>query len=230
MMQEFNLQPQDQKLQNLFSSCVAISRIYQTSFSRNVIFSQWSIDVRSGFLSLDARSYPVQILGTQLNHSWLWGYANPSKFPEQLLEESYKTASLIGATLFEGNSPDELTVSNFVNGHALSSIASVKATKPCCYYRCPYNDTLAVYVLVNNLPSAVFTTPKASDIAPVLSELVSGYALNHKILVESTLSKFCRDAIWSNDHFFSAISIDNQKITVQFDTQDRIANINIIPA
>lgn len=223
---------------NTADPCVAnyqalLSDALGTAYLRQNIFNEqltndrpWTADLDAATITFDGTTYPIALLGTESlpEQSWLWSFANPGNFAPALTQSArtfrdYCVAQ--GCTQLQG---DEVPLSDNINGHMLSCIASVWSENRACYYCCRYNDDVAAFVLVYNLPATIFEPVKVQAIASAINQLIMRYELDHEKLVQGLLTRNGAQIMRQANHVTGTLA-DGGQIDIAFDTQGRITGI-----
>jgi len=214
---------------DMLSRYIGPARQRQLAFGEQVVQERnWNVDLSRGVISFGEDEYPIQLLGTESDSAgtWLWGFANPSGFPDAVLQDSEYTYN------FCKSAPElaliEPALTELVNGHNIASISAAACKDRVCYYRCPY-DAGAAFVLVRNVPESVFAPLDAMGVINMISELILQFPLNQKTLVKSMMEINC-DEIDEAENKFTGQYTDGTSLTVTFDSQGRIGSMDTIAA
>lgn len=211
---------------NMLSTYIGLARLQQLAFGRLVVKDrEWSLDLDQGTISFGEDTYPAGLLGSEseITNTWLWAFANPGGFSEAVLEDGNKFYARCMAQHIDDIKGPEVSINDLVNGHNIASLASASHKEKVCYYRCPYQDG-AAYVLVKNLPDAVFAPAKAIDVAKALTDLISQMPLNHTLLAKGILAQNC-ESINEEPGLLSGTFSDGSAIAIKLDDKGRIESI-----
>jgi hypothetical protein len=184
----------------------------------------WGVDINEGQATFgDDLAFPIQLPGTEAegDSTWLWAWANEaSDLPPALLEASEQMRQL-GA---ESNIP-ELAERSFsldiADGHLISMIAS-GLNPECCYYR-GQNDGGALFFLVQDLPADVVGAVSGARAATVLTEVVSSFDVDHRIMAQSFLES--QGFELQIDENNVTATRGRESLRVSFNSHDLIENI-----
>jgi hypothetical protein len=129
----------------------------------------------------DAKSVPVQLLGTACarTRTWLWAWANPGELPSSLLRAATRlreTARAAGQPLFASGEP--IPLARPEDADELAVIAA--GALGCFAYLALPHGTTTVYVAVESPPPGL---PTGRDVALVLRTLevgIGSFAFDHQ--------------------------------------------------
>lgn len=210
---------------DMLSRYMGVAHQHQLSFGEQVVRNRnWNVDLGQGTICFGEDEYPIQLLGTESlsSNTWLWGFLNPSAFPDSVLKDSQYTYAFCKPV--PELAPSQMQLTELVNGHTISSIATAARNDQTCYYRCPYNGG-AAYVLVRNIPKSVFLTVDAAQVIHIISELILQYPLNHRTLVKSLMKINC-DTIDDTNEMLIGHYANGTELVISFDGQGRINSMN----
>lgn len=174
--------------QRLFSQHVGPAFIRQLAFADFLGDRGWSVDTRRGRVQFGHDlTFPIQILGAEAHdrQTWLWAWANhASNLPAGLTTAAQRLQKLgIEHGIRELERPEHPL--SEVGGHQFALLASGVIGR-CAYYRGPYEGG-ALFFLVQELPTTVLQPAPTARIVDVLTQVVSQYELDHRLLVDSFL-------------------------------------------
>ena len=171
----------------LFSACAGRSMLLQKRVLRLLVQdSKWRADFEGGKIYFDECDFDIQFIGSESfsSNTWLWGYENINGFDERLLglaNRAREFGEKFGLSAF--STPQFELDENF-NGHTISMVVCAAFDEQ-NYYRIEY-DGGAAYVAFR--AERVFKKPVFVDeFLVVVSECISAYELDHKILVKGFL-------------------------------------------
>ncbi len=207
----------------MLSQYLGPARQRQLLFGEYVVRNQnWNIDLGKGVILFGEDTYLIQVLGTESysRNTWLWAHKNPSIPEEMLIDVNHFYEFCQNAAEL---APDEIDITDMVNGHNIASIAVASHKDKVCYYRCPYNGG-AAYVLVKNIPEKVFAPMEAQNIISLIYDIIAQFQLEHKVFVNSLLEINCSD-IEKKDNMFIGKYSDGTNLVIEFDTFERISSL-----
>ena len=171
----------------LLSACAGRSMLLQKRVLGLLVQdSKWQADFESGKIYFDEYDFDMQFIGSESfsSNTWLWGYENINGFDERLLglaNRAREFGEKFGLNAFK--EPQFDLDENF-NGHTISMVVCTAFDEQ-NYYRIEY-DGGAAYVAFR--AERVFKRPVfADEFLGVISECISAYELDHKILVKGLL-------------------------------------------
>ena len=171
----------------LFSACLGRAMLLQKRLFKQVVeASKWQADFESGKIYFDKQEFDMQFIGSESfsSNTWLWGYENVNGFDKRLLglaNRAREFGEKFGLNAFK--EPQFDLDENF-NGHTISMVVCTAFDEQ-NYYRIEY-DGGAAYVAFRT--ERVFKRPVfADEFLGVISECISAYELDHKILVKGLL-------------------------------------------
>nr|WP_315048272.1 DUF6882 domain-containing protein [uncultured Campylobacter sp.] len=181
---------------DLFSACLGCGARVQEMGSKLIVKGRRrSVDFERGEISFgDDAPRTIWYIGSEASGSctWLWGYENINRLDERLLALARDVRDFgLRHGLAELGTP-KLTLSEEINGYALSAIACGLSQEPLCYYCCPHAGG-AVFVAF----AAGECVAPDGTIKPGMdaSELISfGARLHRRISAKSTpfyRGRFC---------------------------------------
>ena len=172
----------------LFSACFGRAMLLQKRLFKQVVeASKWQADFESGKICFDKQEFDMQFIGSESfsSNTWLWGYENVNGFDERLLSLANRAREFGEKFGLEAFSTAQFELDETVNGHTLSMVACMALGDELSYYRIDY-DGGAAYVAFR--AERVFKKPVfADEFLGVISECISAYELDHKILVKGLL-------------------------------------------
>jgi hypothetical protein len=209
----------------LFAEHVATGLARQIALGELIGDRGWQLDLTSGTVTFgeDLR-YHIQLLGTESHGdgSWLWAWANEaSNLPPALLH-------LCGWLREYGHREGvaEFTEPAFAleraDGHRLALLASGLTGR--CYYRGPYAGG-AVFFHLDDTPPQITAPIRPERTLTVLSEVIRGFPVDHRVAVES----FLRQQSWRVDPAPTSITahhVGGSTLRVDFDTLGRVSDMS----
>jgi hypothetical protein len=117
-----------------------------------------------------------------------------------------------------------LPLSPLVNGHNIASMAASIDPAGACYYRCPYENR-AAYVLVGNLPDAVFAPAPVGSVVSTITDLIRQLPLHHGALAGNLLADNCAEVTQGEDGSLLGRFADGATLTISFDEKGRIVSL-----
>ena len=212
------------KFQDLLSQHAASSLLKQQALGDFLGNHNWNIDMGAGTVDFGGgRVYPIQIVGTESEHSgtWLWAWANEkSGIPPQLL-------TCVGAlrALGEKEHIEELTQPelelNGVNGHLLTMTAAGVCGAD-AYYRGPYEGG-AVFFLIQQSPLQKQPAVSPVKLVNLMSSVISQFPVDHRRMAESFLEQ--QGYVLTQSEGKTVASLENNEVTVSFDGVGRMSNL-----
>jgi hypothetical protein len=207
-----------------------LSKHVGNAYARQLAFADllgerdWSLDVQQGVATFGAdMSHPVQLLGTEAhgNHTWLWAWANEqSGLPDSVLVACRRIREF-GAQQNIAEFQERSFSLDRADGHTLSLVAS-GIVGQCCYYRGPY-DGGALFFLVNEVAPEVLQPVDAERAIRVISEVISQFEVDHRVMVESFLPSQGFSLEPAGDGVVAVRHGD--RIEISYDTAGRISQI-----
>ena len=166
-----------------------------TAFARQLALEEflgkhyWSVDIDAATVDFgNGKTYPIQLLGTESEsqRNWLWAWANQyNDLPDRILQACNRIR-----TFGKKNKIAELTDPSVplsvANGHMLA-LLSAGVIGNCCYYRGPYKGGGALFFLVSTPPAPVFAPITLVRAVTTISQVVSQFDVNHRLMVEHFL-------------------------------------------
>jgi hypothetical protein len=209
-----------------------LSTYVATAFARQLALADfleehaWNVDLERGTVDFGSdRIYPIQLLGTEsdIEETWLWAWANEqSNLPPQLLQACNHIRGF-------GRRTDlaELTDASFplgvATGHMLAML-SAGLTGNCCYYRGPYEGG-ALFFLINGPPESVLAPVGLERATTVISEVISQFDVDHRLMTESFL-RSQGFTVADSGRAMTGKRPNAEDLTIEFDAQGRIARFD----
>lgn len=174
---------------SLLSLSVGASYSWQNAMGALVIGnSGWNVDVKSRTVTFGDRTFPCGILGSENTRecTWLWGWANTeSNLPEMFLAPSRRAKRALPSVL-------EFTAGKFMldelhTGHNLAMVSVGVSDKTTCYYRCPIDDELSIFIQIEDLPDEVFAPLPLDELAKIYLRVISSFMCDHRLLAAGFL-------------------------------------------
>ncbi|MCL1803968.1 MAG: hypothetical protein FWG30_10135 [Eubacteriaceae bacterium] len=213
---------------DILSAYIGRSRIRQSAFFKDVLEGYgWFANFSEGFIRFGDDEYPIQLLGSESykSYTWQWAIENTNNFSEDVLKDAYL---LYNSSLME-NIPDlksiKLPLSDAINGHCISAIASAAHYEKTVYYRCPY-DGGAVFVLVKNIQSSVFMPAGPSDVSKHIADLIKELPLNHRLLVKNMLMDNCESVEGTTTSLIGHFP-GNSSLAIDFTMEGKLSNMRL---
>jgi len=202
--------------------------------------ARWGVDLAEGTFTFDGgpgdggagATYPVQLLGSAAPgpRSWLWGWANPSGYSEQVLRaataartlgETYGIPELTsGEVPFDDEGSDEAR-GEPAPGYAVSAdLARAAAVASGTWFT--YSGAVAggtrVWMLLEGLTLPPATFPRVSRVLPEV--LQSGVVTDHRRALASYAT--LRDLGWDG----TRLVLPDGALAISFDEHGRISGIS----
>jgi TPR repeat protein len=176
--------PPAASFRDLLAEHAATSIAKQRAFKEWLGDHTWMIDLAEGTVNFEHdRVFRMQVLGTesQIDHSWLWAWANEiSKPPPQVLEAAERLRAL-----GEAEGIEELRRPGYhlaeAGGHLLSLVASGVCGAD-AYYRGRHEST-AVYFLVFATPVREQAPAPVEQVLATLTQALARLDVDHRRLV-----------------------------------------------
>jgi hypothetical protein len=207
-----------------------LSKHVGSAFARQLAFADhlgernWNLDVQKGIATFGTdMKHPIQLLGTEADgdSTWLWAWANEqSGLPEKILVACNQIRQL-GTDQRIAEFQERSFSLDRADGHRLSLLAS-GIIGQCCYYRGPY-DGGALFFLVNDVAPAVLKPVDAERAIRVVTEVISQFEVDHRVMVES----FLQSQGFSIEHSAEGIvaARNGDSINIAYDSAGRISEI-----
>lgn len=214
----------------VFSACLGKVLVNQSVCSDLVVKGRnWNVDFSQETISFGNDAYPVQFIGSESSSSntWLWGWANKSQLPENVLTEANRLKKLGETYGLEALTIPQFELSESYNGHNLSIICAALNDNNVCYYRGPHQGG-AIFVEFYGIPYEVFQPVSAKTFLDVTSQAIQQYSVEHKIFVTSFLFQNETPYKWSGDTLVATFK-NGETINISFERIDnlwRIKGIN----
>lgn len=202
----------------VFSVCLGKVLVHQTACSDIVVKGRnWNVDFSKGTISFGNDSYPVQFIGSESTSSntWLWGWANKSQLPENVLVEAKRLKQLGESYGLEVLTVPQFELSDSFNGHKLSIICSALNENNVCYYRGPHQSG-AIFVEFYGVPHEVYQPISAKIFVDITLQAINQFEIEHKIFVTSFLYQNGTPYDWSGDTLTAHFS-NGQSLNVSFE-------------
>jgi hypothetical protein len=209
------------------SACIGPARLRQIAFGALVVRDRdWKLDLARGVLLFGEDAYPIQLLGTESypDFTWQWAFAEAGVYPEAILAAA---ADFYARCMGEGMEELRghiLPMSPLVNGHNIASMAASIDPAGACYYRCPYENS-AAFVLVGDLPDAVFAPAPVGSVVSAITDLIRQLPLNHGALAGNLLADNCAEVTEREDGSLLGRFADGATLTISFDEKGRIVSL-----
>jgi hypothetical protein len=209
------------------SACIGPARLRQTAFGELIVRDRdWKLDFARGELRFGEDAYPIQFLGTEsyADFTWQWAFAGAEAYPEAILAA---VGSFYARCMEEGMEELRghiLPLSPLVNGHNIASMAASIDPAGACYYRCPYENG-AAYVLVGNLPDAVFAPAPVEKVVSTITDIIRQLPLHHGALAGNLLADNCAEVTQGEDGSLVGRFADGATLTISFDEMGRIISL-----
>ena len=174
---------------SLLSLSVGSAYAWQNAMGALVIGgSNWNVDVRARMISFGDRAFPCGILGSENTSegTWLWGWANTeSNLPEMFIAPSRRARRTLADV-------PEFTAAKFMldeihTGHNLAMVSICASDKNVCYYGCPIDDDLSIFVQIEDLPEEVFSPLPLNELMKVYVDVISRFYCDHRLLAAGML-------------------------------------------
>lgn len=185
----------------IFSGCLGRIMANQIACSDIVVKGQnWNVDFSKGIITFGKSNFPVQFIGSESSSSntWLWGWANKSQLPQNVLIEANRLKSLGEAYNLEPLVEPQFELNDSFNGHKLSIISAAFNEKNVCYYRGPHQGG-AIFVVFSDIPDEVFKPISAVTFTNIAMQAIQQYVVEHKIFVTSFLFQNSTPYEWAED-------------------------------
>jgi hypothetical protein len=210
-------------LQALFNDNAAATFERQLRLNELVGPDDWSADLDAGTLSFgDHHTFPIQILGTESEHSgtWLWAWANQSVDNPAIL----KTVTQLREQGQWREIP-ELTASQLdldeVNGHTLG-LAVTTLSGADAYYLGHYDGGAALMLLT--APELRAGDDSAPRLVSVFSQFISAFPADHRAALLGYL-KAKNYLVTEKDGGIEATTGRGDTIVASFDGVGRLAEM-----
>lgn len=174
---------------SLLSLSVGASYAWQNAMGALVIGDRsWNVDVRARTINFGEKSFPCGILGSENTQegTWLWGWANTeSNLPEMFIAPSRRAKRTLSAV-------PEFAAGKFMldeihTGHNLAMVSVGASDNNVCYYRCPVDDFLSIFVQIEELPGEVFAPLPLGELMKVYVDVISRFYCDHRLLAAGML-------------------------------------------
>lgn len=187
----------------------------------------WEADVLQGTITFTERgTFPAQILGSesQVSETWLWAWANaplvadldPARLRDAERVRAYGEEHAIPA-LTQPTFP----FAEVADGHMLSLLA-VGICGADCYYRGPYTDG-AAYFLLYDVPIPGLPLP-VERIATTIARVIALYPVDHGALLRGFFDAMAF-TLTEHGSTWQAVHADGRALTITFDDAGRIAEV-----
>jgi hypothetical protein len=209
------------------SACIGPARLRQIAFGALVVRERhWKLDFARGVLLFGEDAFPIQLLGTESypDFTWQWAFANEGAYPEAILAAASNFYTRCMAEGMEELRGHILPLSPWVTGHNIASMAASIDPAGACYYRCPYENG-AIYVLVGNLPDAVFAPAPVGSVVATITDLIQQLPLNHGALAGNLLADNCAEVTQGEDGSLLGRFADGATLRISFDDKGRIVSL-----
>lgn len=213
----------------VFSACLGKVSVNQSACSDMVVKGRnWNVDFSKGIISFGDDSFPVQFIGSESSSSntWLWGWANKSTLPENVLEEAKRLKQLGEAFGLAPLTEPHFQLSDSFNGHKLSIISSALNERNVCYYRGPHQGG-AIFVEIYDIPDDVFHPISAKTFLDITMQLIQQFSVEHKIFITSFLFQNGTPYEWSGDTIVAHFN-NGQKLSISFERAGDLLRIKKI--
>lgn len=207
----------------LLSACVGRSMLLQKRALRLLVQdSKWQADFESGKIYFDEKEFDMQFIGSESfsSNTWLWGYENVNGFAESLLGLANRAREFGEKFGLDAFSVPQFELDENFNGHTISMVVCTAFDEQ-NYYRIEY-DGGAAYVAFRAervFKKSVFV----DEFLGVVSECISAYELDHKILVKGLLLS-C--GIKFDEKPNEIVGKFKDKVSFTFDELNRLTNIS----
>jgi hypothetical protein len=167
-------------LNQLFLQHAAASYDKQMALGDIIGGADWQFDMTTQSLTFGANiRFKIQVIGTESTHSntWLWGWANEaSGIPAAMLRASEELRALGKQHKISALTQDSFPLSDDLNGHLLSMIASGVCNGD-AYYRGPY-DGGALFMLIRDDHFPHRTVNPALRITTIFPQVIANILLS----------------------------------------------------
>ena len=174
---------------SLLSLSVGASYAWQNAMGALVIGnSGWNVDVRERTIRFGDRSFPCGILGSENTSegTWLWGWANTeSNLPDMFLSPSRRAKRAL--PFVPEFSEGKFMLDELRTGHNIAMVSVGVSDKHVCYYRCPVDDALSIFVRIEGLPDEVFAPLPLDELAKIYLRVISSFYCDHRLLAAGFL-------------------------------------------
>lgn len=214
----------------VFSACLGKVSVNQTVCSDIVVKGRnWNVDFLKSTISFGNDSYPLQFIGSESSSSntWLWGWANKSQLPENVLIEANRLKKLGEECGLEALTIPQFELSESFNGHKLSIICAALNENNVCYYRGPHQGG-AIFVEFYGVPDQVFRPVSAKTFLDITAQAIQQFSVEHKIFITSFLFQNDTPYKWSGDTLVATFE-NGQTLNILFERTDgfwRMKGIN----
>ncbi|MGX7417987.1 DUF6882 domain-containing protein [Carnobacterium gallinarum] len=212
--------------QKLLAASIGTARANQIHFNEQVVKGQdWSVDLQTSRITFGAASYPIQLIGTEstISNTWVWSWVNLSQLPETSWQDMLPIKEELKDFLHF--TTEEIDLNELVNGHNLSSIVAGFHPAHVCYYRCPY-DGGAAYVLVKDLPTALFPPLSRINLQKIILEVIAEQPAHHRIAVTSFLLENGGMLTETAESILAELPNDGL-LSIKFNQQNRVSSITL---
>ncbi|MBD2119948.1 DUF6882 domain-containing protein [Trichocoleus sp. FACHB-262] len=187
----------------------------------------WWFDMEAGTLEFnETLTFPVQILGSESDSSqtWLWSWANAeSHIPEQFLQDALELAAFGDRAAIAELKQPQLSLSDEINGHALSMVAS-GLCQANAYYCAPYAGG-ALFVLLKQADYRWPIDDPIARIAFVFPQFISTFSLsNHRQAFACYLGFYNLEVSEQENYVLGRFNGD-RAITAKFDQNQRLIEL-----
>jgi hypothetical protein len=212
--------------QDLLEQHVGTSLLRQHALSDFLGEHQWNATMSQGTIDFGKkRVYPMQVLGSEseISGTWLWGWANTgSPLTDAILQDGKMLQKLGERDNIAEFTEAEFPISDTVHGHVLALTARGICGAD-AYYRGPYEGG-AIFIMLRDVPLESFIDRSPMKIINVLQSVISQITINHKKMAHAFLTQQGYILTEEGNNTIATDASDN-KITLQFDAQNRIVNM-----
>ncbi len=170
--------------------------------------------------------WQAEILGTESDatNTWLWSWANTgSNLPAALIESSLQMKQLGEQENIREFIEPQLPLTDEINGHVLSMIASGVCDAN-AYYRAPYEGG-AAFLLIKDPEFPRCKEHPLARIATVFPQAIAAFSINdHKLALTSYLEQ-CGIAYESSDQAVVVKEGIDPVLTALFDDNKRLVKL-----
>lgn len=216
---------------DIFSANLGKIMAIQTACAEHVVKNRdWNVDFNKGIIAFADDEYPLQFLGSEANSSntWLWAWENINEFDDKIISLAREIKAKGEKLNLEALTTAEIDISDELNGHTLSIVASGLADKNYCYYRGPHSAG-AIFIAFDGVDEKIFSSINAGKFIDITMKCIQQFSLNHKLFIESFLEWNKTKYEWQEDIIVADFRKDGE-LKIEFEKVEdnfRIKNISL---